>query len=50
MVYPETCQSSTMKLFPKIVNGFKPLIIFGKNSILDVWQGSKYASVLQWLF
>ena len=28
----------------KIVNGFQLLTIFTKRSILDVWQGSKYAS------
>ena len=31
-----------MERFAKIVNGyFKPLIIFAKCSILDVWQGCK---------
>ena len=28
----------------KYLNDFKPLTIFGKNSILDVWQGSEYVS------
>ena len=32
--------------FAKIVNGFYPLTIFGKYSILDVWQGSEYSSEL----
>ena len=35
-----------MKLLPKIVNDFYPLNIFTKNFILDVWQGSDYASVI----
>ena len=33
-----------MELFAKIVNGFQLLAIFAKNSILDVWQASEYAS------
>ena len=28
-----------MKVFAKIVSGFKPLTIFAKHSISDVWQG-----------
>ena len=41
--YSEPCQTSMMKLFAKIVNGLKPVTIFGKNSILDIWQGSEYS-------
>ena len=33
-----------MERFAKIVNAFQPLTIFEKWSILDVWQGSEYAS------
>ena len=33
-----------MECFDKIVYGFQPLIIFEKRSILDVCQGSEYAS------
>ena len=33
-----------MEIFVEIVNGFQPLIIFAKTSILDVWQGIEYAS------
>ena len=33
-------------VFNKKVNGFYPLTIFAKHSILDVWQGSEYASGL----
>ena len=35
---------SKMKCFAKIVNGWKLLTIFAKLFILDVWQGSEYAS------
>ena len=31
-------------VFAQIVNGWKSWNIFGKHSILDVWQGSEYAS------
>ena len=33
-----------MELFAKIVNDSKSLTISAKSSILDVWQGSGYAS------
>ena len=36
---------SKMEKFAKIVNGFYPLTIFFKNSILHGWQGLK-ASVI----
>ena len=29
--------------FAEIVNNFKPLTIFAKYFIVDVWQGSEYA-------
>ena len=32
---------SKMEHFPKIT--FKPLTIFAKNSVVDVWLGSEYA-------
>ena len=35
-----------MELFAKIVSGFRPLTVFTKTSILNVWQGSKYTSVI----
>ena len=35
-----------MKSLAKKVNGFKPLTIFTKHSILDVWQGSEFISGL----
>ena len=44
VAYSELCQIYTMKLFAKTVNGYKPLTIFAESSILDVWQGSEYAS------
>ena len=44
-VYSEASQTSKIKLFVKIVNGFQPLTIFVKSSILNVWQASEYAFV-----
>ena len=39
-----------MERLVNIVNGFKPLSIFARSSILDVWQGAEYASDSgQWL-
>ena len=35
--YAEPCQTSKMELFTEIVNGFEPLTIFAKSSILHVW-------------
>ena len=35
-----------MELCVKIVKNEKPFTIFVKTSILDVWQGSEYASEL----
>ena len=35
-----------MNLFLKIVKGWKSLTIFTKSSILDVWLGSPYPSVV----
>ena len=40
----QTCQTSTMELFMKIVHGFESLTIFAKTFISDVWQTSGYAS------
>ena len=34
--YSESCQTSKMELFAKILNGFQLLTIFAKSSILDV--------------
>ena len=42
--YSETCQTSTMEHFAKIVKGY---LFFAKYIILDAWQGSdwlEYAS------
>ena len=44
--YLEPYQTSKMEIFAKIANAWKPLIIFAKCSILDVWEGSEYASAL----
>ena len=35
-----------MELFAKMVNGLKLLTVFTKSSILDVWQGSEYDSII----
>ena len=43
-------QISKMELSAKIVNSWKPLTISAKTSILHVWQGSEYASVLSQVF
>ena len=48
-MYLEPCQTSKMKLFVEIVNGFEPSVIFAKKPILDVWQGSEYTSVLKYV-
>ena len=41
----ESCQTSKLKHFSRIVNSFKPLTIFAKSSIVDVCQDSEYPSV-----
>ena len=40
----EHCQIFKMERFAKAVDGLKPWTIFGKRTILDVWQGSDYTS------
>ena len=42
--YSELCQISKIKIVAKIGNKFELLLILGKRSLLDVWQGSEYAS------
>ena len=42
--HSEPSQTYKMERFAKIVNGFQPLPIFAKPSILEVWQGSEYTS------
>ena len=39
-------QTFTMEHFPKIVNVWKPITVFAKRCILDVWQGSEYTSAV----
>ena len=41
----EPCRPSEMELFAKIDDGFQPLIIFSKGSLLPVRLRSEYASV-----
>ena len=43
--YSGLCKTSKMEHFARIVNGFYALTIFTKRSILNVRQGSGYASV-----
>ena len=42
--YPEPSRKSKMKIFAKIVNSWKPLTIFLKDSIVDVQLGSENIS------
>ena len=46
MAYSEPCLTSKMERFAKIGN---PLPIFAKPTILDVWQGSKYATGMRFI-
>ena len=41
----ESCQTSKIKLFVKKFHGFKPLTIYAKSCILNVWGDPKYVSV-----
>ena len=45
--YSEHCQTFKIERFEKIVEDFELLTIFAKRSILDVWQGSEYASAAE---
>ena len=42
----ESCQTSKMDLFAKIIKSWNLFTIFAKTSNLDVWQGAEYASEL----
>ena len=44
IAYSGPCQTSKMECFAKIANTIQALTIFAKGSILDVWEGSEYAS------
>ena len=39
-----TMSTYKMERFGKIIEGFEPSTIFAERSILDIWQGSEYAS------
>ena len=41
--YSEPSQTSEMELFAEIDNSIRPLTIFAKSSILNIWLGSEYA-------
>ena len=45
-VYLEPCQTSKMELFAKVVNSFYPQTSFSKSSILDIYLGTEWASLL----
>ena len=45
----EPSQTSKMDFFEKIINSWKPLTIFAKSTILEVWLSSAYVSG-QWSF
>lgn len=38
------CQTSRMEILAKIVKGYKQLTVLAKRSIIDVCQGSNFAS------
>ena len=38
------CQTSKMRLFAKMLIGFKPLNVFSKKPNLEVWQETKHTS------
>ena len=40
--HSEPSQTSKVRLFAKIINGLKSLIVFARSSILDDWFGSEY--------
>ena len=42
--YSEPRRKFKIEGFAKLINGFYPLPICPKDSILDVWQGSEYVS------
>ena len=42
--YSQLCQTFKIEVFVEIVNKLNLIFIFAKNSILGVWQGSKYSS------
>ena len=43
--YWEPCQTTKIENFVTLVNGVYPFTTFAKCSILDIWQGSEYASL-----
>ena len=41
--YLGPCQTSVIKFFAHIIYRYKPLTFYAKSSILNIWQGPKYA-------
>ena len=46
-LHSELCQTIKTERFAKRFINHKPLTMFGKCSLLDAWQGSEYAFVIQ---
>lgn len=46
--HAEPSQTYKMELFTGILNDRKPLKIFAKSFILDIWLGSDYATELSY--
>ena len=44
--YSVPFQTSKMECFAEIVNSFQSLSILAKRSVLFIWQGSEYTSVM----
>ena len=49
-LHSEPSQTSKMELFVKMLNDWKPLTIFVKSFILDVWLGCEYTCEMFWYF
>ena len=49
LTHSKSFQTSKTGCSVKIINIRKPLTIFAKQSILDVWKGSRYASGWWWI-
>lgn len=48
--YSQPAQTFNFGFFAKIVNCWRLLTILSKGSILEIWQGSKYASAISGWF
>ena len=48
--YSKPCQISKMECFARIFIAFQPLTFFAKRLVLDIQQGSEYASGIASIF